>query len=136
MHDVEHLSIYIDRAPGDVYEYASDPRNLPRWASGLANSEVEQDGGDWIVEASFGKVKVKFAERNTFGVMDHDVTLGSGVTMHNPMRVVPHGDGSEFIFTLIRRVGMSDEEFAQDRATIEKDLKTLKAILEGSNLTP
>jgi carbon monoxide dehydrogenase subunit G len=135
MHDVEHLSIYIDRAPGDVYEYASDPRNLPRWASGLANSEVEQDGGDWIVEASFGKVKVKFAERNTFGVMDHDVTLGSGVTMHNPMRVVPHGDGSEFIFTLIRRVGMSDEEFAQDRATIEKDLKTLKAILEGSNLT-
>jgi carbon monoxide dehydrogenase subunit G len=135
MHDVEHLSIYIDRAPGDVYEYASDPRNLPRWASGLANSEVEQDGGDWIVEASFGKVKVKFAERNTFGVMDHDVTLGSGVTMHNPMRVVPHGDGSEFIFTLIRRVGMSDEEFAQDRATIEKDLKTLKAILEGSALT-
>jgi carbon monoxide dehydrogenase subunit G len=135
MNDVEHLSIYIDRAPGDVYEYASDPRNLPRWASGLANSEVEQDGGDWIVEASFGKVKVKFAERNTFGVMDHDVTLGSGVTMHNPMRVVPHGDGSEFIFTLIRRVGMSDEEFAQDRATIEKDLKTLKAILEGSNLT-
>jgi carbon monoxide dehydrogenase subunit G len=135
MHDVEHLSIYIDRAPGDVYEYASDPRNLPRWASGLANSEVEQDGGDWIVEASFGKVKVKFAERNTFGVMDHDVTLGSGVTMHNPMRVVPHGDGSEFIFTLIRRVGMSDEEFAQDRATIEKDLKTLKAILEGSDLT-
>jgi carbon monoxide dehydrogenase subunit G len=135
MHDVEHLSIYIDRAPGDVYEYASDPRNLPRWASGLANSEVEQDGGDWIVEASFGKVKVKFAERNTFGVMDHDVTLGSGVTMHNPMRVVPHGDGSEFIFTLIRRVGMSDEEFEQDRATIEKDLKTLKAILEGSNLT-
>jgi carbon monoxide dehydrogenase subunit G len=135
MNDVEHLSIYIDRAPGDVYEYASDPRNLPRWASGLANSEVEQDGGDWIVEASFGKVKVKFAERNTFGVMDHDVTLGSGVTMHNPMRVVPHGDGSEFIFTLIRRVGMSDEEFAQDRATIEKDLKTLKAILEGSDLT-
>jgi carbon monoxide dehydrogenase subunit G len=135
MHDVEHLSIYIDRAPGDVYEYASDPRNLPRWASGLANSEVEQDGGDWIVEASFGKVKVRFAERNTFGVMDHDVTLGSGVTMHNPMRVVPHGDGSEFIFTLIRRVGMSDEEFAQDRATIEKDLKTLKAILEGSALT-
>jgi carbon monoxide dehydrogenase subunit G len=135
MNDVEHLSIYIDRAPSDVYEYAIDPRNLPRWASGLANSEVEQDGGDWIVEASFGKVKVKFAERNTFGVMDHDVTLGSGVTMHNPMRVVPHGDGSEFIFTLIRRVGMSDEEFAQDRATIEKDLKTLKAILEGSALT-
>jgi carbon monoxide dehydrogenase subunit G len=133
MHDVEHLSIYIDRAPGDVYEYASDPRNLPRWASGLANSEVEQDGGDWIVEASFGKVKVKFAERNTFGVMDHDVTLGSGVTMHNPMRVVPHGDGSEFIFTLIRRAGMSDEEFAQDRASIQKDLKTLKTTLEGGS---
>jgi hypothetical protein len=35
------------------------------------------------------------------------------------------------VFTLIRRPGMSDEQFAKDQAAVEADLKTLKALLEG-----
>ena len=53
-----------------------------------------------------------------------------GVTIHNPMRVVPNGEGSEFTFTLIRQRGVSDERFAADRAAVEKDLRTLKELLE------
>jgi hypothetical protein len=130
MRDVLHLSVSVDRAPGEVYEFASDPVNLPRWASGLARAEVRKAGDEWIADAPMGRVRVRFAPRNAFGVMDHDVTLESGVTVHNAMRVVPNGEGSEFVFTLIRRAGMSDAEFAKDRATIEKDLHTLKTLLE------
>ena len=130
MHEVQHVSVYIARSPADVYEFASDPRNLPRWASGLARSEVKRDGDEWVADAPFGKVRVKFVERNSFGVMDHDVTLESGVTVHNPMRVVPNGEGSELVFTLIRRPGVSDEQFGDDKATVGKDLKTLKELLE------
>jgi hypothetical protein len=130
MHDIHHVSIYIDRAPAEVYEFASDPRNLPRWAAGLARSEVRRDGDEWIAEAPFGRIRVRFAPRNSFGVMDHDVTLDSGVIVHNPMRVVPNGQGSEFVFTLIRRPGMSDAQLAEDRAAVENDLKTLKRLLE------
>ena len=72
----------------------------------------------------------EFAPVNSLGVMDHDVTLESGVTVHNPMRVVPNGEGSEFVFTLIRRPGMTDAELARDRAAVERDLKTLKGLLE------
>src|SRR5688572_32617971 len=43
MHDVQHVSVSIARRPGEVYEFASDPRNLPAWAAGLARSEVRQD---------------------------------------------------------------------------------------------
>jgi hypothetical protein len=46
------------------------------------------------------------------------------------MRVLPNGEGSEFVFTLIRRPGMSDGEFARDKAAVENDLKTLKDLLE------
>jgi hypothetical protein len=46
------------------------------------------------------------------------------------MRVVPNGEGSEFIFTLIRQPGVSDGQFAKDQAAVEKDLKTLKGLLE------
>ena len=31
-----------------------------------------------------GKVKIRFAESNPFGVVDHDVILESGVRIHNP----------------------------------------------------
>jgi hypothetical protein len=46
------------------------------------------------------------------------------------MRVVPNGEGSEFVFTLIRRPEMSDDQFAKDKAAVENDLKTLKELLE------
>jgi len=133
MNDVQHISIYIDRPPAKVYEFASDPRNLPRWAAGLARSEVRRDGDEWIADAPFGKVRVRFVQPNSFGVMDHDVTLESGVTIHNPMRIVPNGEGSEFVFTLIRQSGASDEQFAQDKAAVESDLKTLKGVLESKS---
>ena len=128
--DVRHLSIYIARDPSHVYEFASDPRNLPQWAAGLARSDVTRTGDAWIVDAPFGKATIRFAPKNALGVMDHDVELESGVTVHNPMRVVPNGEGSEFIFTLFRRPEMSDEQFAEDGRAVEADLRTLKELLE------
>jgi len=94
MHDVHHISVYIARRPTEVYAFASDPRNLPRWAAGLARSEVRKDGDEWVADAPFGKVKVRFAPQNSFGVMDHDVKLESGITVHNLMRVMPNVEGS------------------------------------------
>jgi hypothetical protein len=46
------------------------------------------------------------------------------------MRVAPNGQGSEFVFTLIRQPGTSDEQFAKDKAAVENDLETLKDLLE------
>jgi hypothetical protein len=46
------------------------------------------------------------------------------------MRVFPNNDGSELIFTLYRRPDMSDQEFAEDAKSIEKDLAKLKNLLE------
>lgn len=133
MHGVKHISTYIDLPPQEVYAFASNPENLPAWAAGLARSEVKKDGDAWVAEAPFGKAKIRFAEDNIFGVMDHDVELDSGVVVHNPMRVVPNGNGSEFIFTLLRQPGMSEDQFADDAQTVTKDLRTLKELLEGGS---
>lgn len=130
MQDVQHVSIYIARTPDDVYGFASNPENLPLWAGGLARSEVKKDGDAWVAEAPFGKVKIRFAEKNSLGVMDHDVELESGETVHNPMRVLPNGNGSEFLFSLFQRPDMSDEQFAADKLAVEKDLQQLKDLLE------
>ena len=130
MSDVTHLSVTIRRPPDDVYEFVADARNLPKWAAGLARSEVRPDGDSWRMEAPFGSVRVTFAPRNPFGVLDHDVTLDSGVTVHNPMRVLPRAEGCEFVFTLFRRAEMSEDEFLTDKRAVEADLRTLKRLLE------
>ena len=41
VYESAHVSTIIDRPADDVYAFVSDPRNLARWASGLANGVVE-----------------------------------------------------------------------------------------------
>jgi hypothetical protein len=129
---VRHISVSIGSSPEAVYAFAVQPGNLPRWARGLSGS-IEKVNGEWIAESPIGKVKVRFAERNTFGVLDHDVTLQSGVSVHNPLRVVANGDGSELVFTLFRRPDVSDEDFAADARAVERDLAALKRLLEAGD---
>ncbi len=74
----------------------------------------------------------RFADKNKFGVLDHDVTLPSGVKVYNPMRVFPNNDGSELIFTLYRQPEMSDQMFAEDAEAVTRDLEKLKTVLENS----
>jgi len=128
-HAVRHISASIDRPPDEVYAFASNPENLPKWATGLSGS-IKNVHGEWIADSPMGKVKIRFAEANTFGVLDHEVVLESGVRIRNPMRVVPRGNGSEIIFTLFRQPDMSDEKFSEDAKWVEKDLMRLKGLLE------
>jgi uncharacterized membrane protein len=129
----KHISVSINRPANEVYEFASNPANLPQWAAGLSGS-IENVKGDWIAGSPMGRVKVEFAEKNKFGILDHDVTLPSGEKIYNPMRVFPNDDGSEVIFTLYQRSDLSDQMFAEDAEAVAKDLEKLKSLLENSQL--
>ena len=126
-----HVSVHIDRPASTVYEVAADPRNLPRWAAGLAGSTVEPEEGRWVTDSPMGHVTVTFAPANQFGVLDHDVTLPSGETVHNPLRVLRAEEGCEVVFSLRRRPGTSEEEFEADADAVARDLAALKALVES-----
>ncbi|MEV2249956.1 SRPBCC family protein [Streptomyces sp. NPDC050147] len=126
-----HLSTYVDRTANDIYDYASDAANLPAWAHGLGES-IEKIGDHWVAEFSpMGRVVITFAPRNELGVLDHDVTLPSGETVYNPVRVIVSGAGSEVVFTLRRRPEMSDAEFERDAGMVAADLARLKDLMES-----
>jgi uncharacterized protein YndB with AHSA1/START domain len=124
-----HLGISIDRPAQEVYDYVADPVNVPGWAPGLARS-IERVEGRWVGESPMGRVVIVFAPRNEFGVLDHDVTLPSGQTVHNPMRVIADDPGCEVVFTLRRQPGTSDEEFRRDAEAVSADLTALKRVTE------
>ncbi|WP_446666671.1 SRPBCC family protein [Flexivirga sp. B27] len=126
-----HVSQVIHADPRVIYDFASDVRNLPRWAAGLAKSPVVIQGDELVVESPMGAVTVRFVPTNEFGVLDHDVTLPSGTTVNNPVRVIAHPDGAEVIFT-VRQIELTDEEFERDLRTVGEDLARLKDLVEAS----
>jgi hypothetical protein len=103
----------IERPPGEVYAFVSDAKNLQAWASGLNAA-----------------VKVRFVERNPYGVLDHYVSVDSGPEVYMPMRVFANGAGAEVLITVFRQPGVSDEKFGEDTRWVLRDLETLKALLE------
>ena len=120
-----YVATSINAPVAAVYGFASDPRNLPVWASGIGD-DVEQRDGTWFA----GDWAIEFAPQNDFGVLDHTVTLPNGDSFFNPMRTFANDTGSEVVFTLYRMPGVTDEAFEADAATIARDLDTLKILLE------
>jgi len=123
------LSVSIDCAPRRVYEFVSNPQNLPKWATAFCRS-VKQTASGWIVETQDGQVGIKFVARNDFGVLDHHVTVKPGVELLIPLRVVPNRSGSDINFTLFQSPDTSDAKFAQDTGLVDHDLRNLKKALE------
>lgn len=124
------ISVSIAAPAARVYEFAANPANLPAWVPSFCHS-VEFINGVWLVQSPAGAVVFAFVERNDFGVLDHTVTLPSGVKLTNPMRVIPNGDGSEVLFTLFQHEGMSEQQFREDAALVRSDLLALRRIIES-----
>jgi hypothetical protein len=103
----------IERPPAEVYAFVSNPANLPKWASGLSAA-----------------VKVRFVERNSFGVLDHYVQADGAPEVYMPMRVFPNGEGAEVLITVFRQPGMTEEKFIDDTKWVRRDLEALKEALE------
>lgn len=129
-YQVEIIHTTINRNWHEVYDFASQPRNMARWAAGLA-AGLKQDGDEWIGDGGpLGDIRIPFVPPNALGVIDHDVTLPDGQVVHNALRVVPNGDGAVVMFTLIRQPDRDDVAFQADADAIRRDLSALKSLLE------
>lgn len=130
MSETRHVTTIIDRPAAEVYDFARDPQNLPRWAAGLGGTDVQHEVEQWSMNTPMGRVLISFVPENPYGVLDHSVTLPTGESTLNPMRVIPVDEQRcEVIFSL-RRGTMSEEELEADAAAVAEDLAELKAILQ------
>lgn len=128
--EVRYLTISIEREPDKVYAFASNPEHLPQWAAGLGLG-IRRAGEHWEVKTQDGVVGLRFTPPNDYGVLDHTVVLSDGTEVYVPMRVMPNGKGSEVMLGLFRQPEMDDATFARDAGLMQKDLQSLKALLEA-----
>jgi hypothetical protein len=127
------VKVDIDRPFAEVYEFLAEPLNFAVWAANPGSAMEPLDGGDWLVELPRGKAVIRFAPRNTFGVLDYQVFApgGSGGPV-TPVRLVPNGQrGTTLTVTWFQRDGVTDERFRSDVEWIESDLQRLKTLIEG-----
>jgi hypothetical protein len=125
---VVHTSILA--APKSVIAFLADMENWKTWAPWV-QSVARLSHGHWRLESKDGPMTVRFAEPNSLGVLDHEVTLASGVTVFNAMRVVPNGTGSELTMVVTQHPQMSREQFEQDVQAVTDDFARLKVAAEA-----
>lgn len=121
-----------------VASFLADPLNFPKWATGLSTRLVsERDGDDvsttackWMAETPLGRATIRFIPENGFGMADHWVSFADRVEIYVPLRSVPNRNGAEVSLTLFRFPEMDDALFEADSDWVERDLATLKRVLE------
>ncbi|MCW4385925.1 SRPBCC family protein [Salinibacterium sp. SYSU T00001] len=123
-----HISRSSEADVASVVSIAGNPERLPEWAEGLS-AGIRQESGRWVSDSPMGRVEVAFTGPVEHGLLDHAVTLPDGTVIHNPLRVLQNDAGSEIVFTLYRRDGVSDEDFEADARQIERDLETLVSLV-------
>ena len=94
---------------------------------------VTHESGEWFTQSPMGRVKVEMAARNAFRVLDHVVTLPTGVRVQNAFRVTPAGDHSVLTFVVLCLRGTRAEDLSRDVNHVASDLRKLKTLLEPSH---
>jgi Polyketide cyclase / dehydrase and lipid transport len=129
--EVVHISILAP--PRQVIEFLIDAHNWPKWAPWIHSVSRTSEHG-WTFATDVGPMRVRFVEHNTLGVLDHEVTLASGVTVLNSMRVVPNDSGSELVMVVFQSPDASKDEFERDIQSVREDLARIKTLSEAMAL--
>jgi hypothetical protein len=122
-------TISIDAPYRVVAAFVADPQNLPRWAVGFARS-VRRDDQGWIVATGTGEMRLDVEHLPEHGIVDFRLTPAPGVRVLAASRVIPRGDGAEYVFTQFQAPGMPDEDFARSVRALGHELSVLKSIME------
>jgi len=127
--EVIHLSILAP--PRDVIAFLVDVHNWVTWAPWI-RSITRSSARGWRFETDAGPMNVRFVEQNALGVLDHEVTLQSGVSVTNAMRVLANGSGSELLMVLFQSPDASADQFERDLEAVRDDLARIKTLCEAT----
>lgn len=122
-------SVSIDSPADRAFSFVADAGNLPRWAIGFAK-EVRADGDGWLVTTGQGQVRLRCIADERLGVVDFHMTVGDGDEKVAHSRILPRGEGAEYVFTQFQAPGMPDEVFDGTVQALGHELVALKALLE------
>jgi hypothetical protein len=112
-----------------VFEYMSDIRNLPEWATEFARELREQDG-EYRVVNNLGEFVFEIRADERTGVIDMYAGPSRDQLAVFPTRAVALPDGrTSYSFTMFQGPGMPDELFESQHASLKREFENIEAIL-------
>jgi hypothetical protein len=129
----ETRSIAIAAPPEAVLAILGDARRLPEWAPDFARA-VRPDGDGWIVDNGSAEFPIRLRVATELGTVD---ILRRGDPPRGAFaRVIPNGDGSEFLFTLVFPKGTDPAAVDAQMTTVERELAAVRALSEADLAPP
>jgi hypothetical protein len=113
-----------------VFAFLTNPENLPRWAVGFARA-IRRDGETWLVTTNQGELPIRYVVDADRGVIDYHLEPAPGAEAVAYSRLVPNGDGVEYVFTQFQAPGMPDEVFVGQVAALAEELAILPALFRA-----
>jgi hypothetical protein len=112
-----------------VLRFVADPANLPRWAPGFAPA-VHARHGRWFVAGERGEFEIVVTASDELGTFD--LWPAADPRRGIRTRVIPNGDGSEFVLTVLLDDGIDAAARARQIDVVEQELDTVRGLLESS----
>jgi hypothetical protein len=112
-----------------VFEYMSDIRNLPEWATEFAR-ELREEDGEYKVVNNLGEFVFEIRADERTGVIDMYAGPSREQLAVFPTRAVALPDGrTSYSFTMFQAPGMPDELFESQHASLKREFENIEAIL-------
>jgi hypothetical protein len=121
-------SIAIAAPPEAVFELLADGNRLPEWAPAFA-PEVRAEDDHWLVGSGDGEFKIRIRSSAELGTVD--ILSVTDERSGAFGRVIPNGEGSEFLFTLQFPQGADREAIEAQMRVVEGELESVRGLAEA-----
>ena len=121
---------YIQSAPERVFNYVRIPENQPEWAVNFVRSTRAIGRGRYEMETPAGAMAYRVEANDQVGTVDFIFETPQGESIL-PARVVRHGPGAIFTFTITRTPDMDDQAWAHGKRGLDEEVSQLKRLLES-----
>jgi len=117
------LTFTVHKKTGDVFD------SILSAPSKIMLDATKSEDGWWSFTTPKGTAKLKFNENKLLGILDH-LYIDEESKWDVPMRVVPSGDESEVIITLVKPKEITNEQFNERMDEVGKVFQNLKELIE------
>jgi Polyketide cyclase / dehydrase and lipid transport len=123
-------SINVDAPPSAVLDLLGDPAALPRWAPRFAESARPATGDRWTIASGGGEFEIRVRAAAAVGTVDF---LAPDEDRGLFARVVPSGEGSGLVLTLVMPAATPPAVVDQQRAVLERELEAVRDLCEAAS---
>ncbi len=129
---VKAQSEHYNASPKALFDFISQPENLPKWATSYAKS-IRKEGDDYYIVTPAGEMIEIFEIDEKSGVIEMKCGPNKEQLWNWPCRVSSDNlDGSIVTFTCVQMPGQDEDEFDGQCVSLKAELQNLRQFVEAA----